>query len=133
MLRRLKGMIVPVRRHDPANPKVDSAALKFRPPPTIQEQFASYVRASERRRAQMGDDSLLDAEDFSEDPDPAAPPTPYEEVEVAELGRTMTRAEKEAYDMGRKEFDELHADRIMQKRAAVARQAKKAPKKEPEE
>lgn len=103
------------RRHEATDPKPKTLPMNFGRPPTLPEQIAYHLAASERyARAQAGDGT--DDDDFG-GPDSDwedEPGSPHELVYDEQLNRELTRYQKEHLDAQRAEFDKI----VMEKRAA---------------
>lgn len=90
---------------EPVDSKPMAIPVGFQRPPTLQEQVARLVRTEvSRRAAEQGLETFEEADDF-EVGDDFEPNSPHELVFDPELGREMSKAEKQYIDEGRAAFD----------------------------
>lgn len=117
------------RRYEAVDSKPKTLPVSFGRPPTLAEQIASHMLASQRyANAQNGD--MSDDDDF-EGPEgdwEDEPNSPHELVYDEQLNRDLTRYQKEHLDRQRAEFDKKLGDKIKQDRdrKATVNAAKKA-------
>lgn len=94
-------------RKEYPDPTPVEMAVKFRRPPTLQEQIRQMVRSERlaQEAQRMGADTFEEFDDFDVGDD-FDPTSPYETVFDPDLGKDVTRPEKEYLDAHRKQFDD---------------------------
>lgn len=115
------------RRFEAVDSKPRTLPISFGRPPTLAEQIASHMLASERYAiAQAGDGSNDDDFDGPEGDWEDEAQSPHELVYDEQLNRDLTRFQKEHLDKQRAEYDRRLADKIKsdRERAATVKAAK---------
>lgn len=108
-----------VRRHEATDPTPMTLPVKFQKPPTLAEQIARHMGATQRWQEQHASESPDDALDFGDD-DEDEPRSIHELVFDEQLNRELTRYEKMALDKSRAAFDQKLQAKIQNDRAARA-------------
>lgn len=108
------------RRYEATDPKPKTLPVNFQRPPTLAEQIARHMAASERYNLMQGHETAEEAEDFGTDEEDEHLYSPHELVHDTLLNRELPRYEYEVLQRQRAAFDATLNRKMRDDRAAAA-------------
>ena len=118
--------------YDKTDPTPPAIPLKWKRPPTLQEQVARMVHSEQFKQymEREGFETIDEAEDF-EVGDDYVPEAPHELVYDHDLGKEVSKREKANLDRDREKFDNYARQELAKKRAAKKEKKEEAAPPDP--